>query len=161
MRKFLAAALVLACLAGTAPTVAQQSAGKGVDVTEVWARASAGPANIGAAYAKIANRGNGADRLISASSPVAGTVELHTMAMEGDVMKMRAVTSIDVAPGASVELKPGGFHVMLIDLKAPLKEGTSFPLTLTFEKGGSSTFQVQVRGVAATSAAPNSHGGGH
>lgn len=161
MLKYLLAAVAIWPLAATAPALAQPSANKGIVVSEVWARASAGAAKIGAAYAKIANPGEGADRLVSASSPVAGTVELHTMAMEGDVMKMRAVPSIDVAPGATVELKPGGLHIMLIDLKAPLKEGTSFPLTLSFEKGGSSTLQVQVRGIAATSDMPNMHKGGH
>ena len=161
MSKLLAALMVLAALAAPTPTIAQHSAGKGVDVSEVWARASAGMANAGAAYANLQNRGDAPDRLVSASTPVAGTVELHTMTMEGDVMKMRQIPSIDVAPGATVELKPGGLHVMLLDLKAPLKEGTSFPLTLNFEKSGTKTLQVQVRGVAANSNAPTMHKGGH
>lgn len=161
MLKYLLAAVAIWPLAATAPALAQSSANKSIVVSEVWARASAGAAKIGAAYAKIANQGEGADRLVSASSPVAGAVELHTMVMEGDVMKMRAVPSIDVAPGTTVELKPGGLHIMLIDLTAPLKEGTSFPLTVTFEKGGSSTLRVQVRGIAATSDMPNLHKSGH
>lgn len=72
-------------------------------------------------------------RLVSASSPVAGVVEIHEMAMDGNVMKMRAVSGVDLPAGKAVELKPGGFHVMLMDLKQPLKEGETVPVTLVIE----------------------------
>jgi copper(I)-binding protein len=111
----------------------------------VWARAPAGAARNGAAYMTIRNQGAAADRLLAASSPVAGTVELHTHLKDGDVMRMRQVTAVDIAPGGPAVLQPGGLHVMLLDLKAPLKEGESFPLTLTFEKAGKVTVSVAIR----------------
>jgi len=121
-----------------------------VEVKDVWARASAGGSTQSAAYAVLSNKGSASDRLVSASTPAAGKVELHTMTMEGDIMRMRQIPNIEVNPGVSVELKPGGLHIMLMDLKAPLKEGDKFPLTLNFEKGGNSTLDVTVRSMAAT-----------
>ena len=113
-----------------------------------WARASAGPARNSAAFMTIHNAG-GADRLISASADVSDRVELHTHEMDGDVMKMRQVEAIDVPANGMAELKPGGFHVMLIGLKAPLKEGESFPLTLTFENAGTVTLEVAVEAITS------------
>jgi copper(I)-binding protein len=72
-------------------------------------------------------------RLIGAASPVAGVVEIHEMVMEGSVMRMRAVSAVDLPPGRSVELKPGGYHVMLMDLKRPLRAGERIPLELRIE----------------------------
>jgi len=114
-----------------------------------WARATAGGGANGAAFLSVANGGKTADRLIAAASPVAAKVELHTHLIEDGVMKMRPVAGIDIEPGAVVELKPGGFHVMLIGLTAPLKEGDSFPLELTFEKVGKVATTVKVESPAA------------
>ena len=75
---------------------------------------------------------------------MAGIVELHEMRMDGNVMKMRAVPGIDIPAGTKVELKPGGYHVMLIELKDPLAEGREFPLTLEFEKSGTIEVKVQI-----------------
>ena len=146
-----------ALLALVAGSVAAQHAvsADSVTVKDVWARATAGGATAGAAYATLSSAGGAGDRLVSALSPVAGKVELHTMSMEGDVMRMRQVPSIDVNPGATVELKPGGLHIMLLDLKAPLKVGDTFPLTLMFEKSGAKTLEVQVRPIGASSGAPH------
>jgi|APTNR8051073442_1049403.scaffolds.fasta_scaffold04178_5 hypothetical protein len=108
-----------------------------------WARASVG-AN-GAAYMIISTSGNMPDQLVAAASPVAGKAELHTHIVEGDVMRMRPITAIEVNVGEPAVLKPGGLHVMLIGLKAPLKEGETFPLTLTFQKAGSVTVNVAVQ----------------
>jgi hypothetical protein len=84
--------------------------------------------------------------LVSASSPVAGVVEIHEMKMDGGVMKMSAVKSLAVPAGKGVELKPGGYHVMLMDLKQPLKEGETVPVTLNFEdKAGKAVIEVRQR----------------
>ena len=114
-----------------------------------WARASAGAARAGAAYLKIANAGAEDDRLTGVSAPVAERVELHTHAMSDGVMRMRRVDAVAVPGGESAELKPGGHHVMLIGLRAPLKEGETFPLTLSFEKAGTITVPVAVGSIAA------------
>jgi hypothetical protein len=99
----------------------------------------------GAAYITIENRGNAPDRLIGASTPVAGKTEIHTMTMEGSVMRMREVGAIAIAPGTTVVMQPGdGYHIMLLDLKKPLKAGEQFPLTLDFEKAGKVRVAVEV-----------------
>lgn len=114
-----------------------------------WARASAGAAANGAAYMTISTAANAPDRLIKAQSPVAGKVELHTHVVEGDIMRMRPVQAIDINVGEPAVLKPGGLHVMLIGLGAPLKQGETFPLTLSFEKAGSVTVEVSVEAADA------------
>ena len=114
-------------------------------VQQAWARASAGQAPNGAAFLTIVNSGTEADKLVSASSNVAKTTELHTHIKEGDVMKMRAVESITVPAGGSVELKPGGDHVMFMGLTQQLKQGESFPLTLKFANGGEINVTVEIQ----------------
>ena len=120
-----------------------------IDIGHPWARASAGNAPAGAAYLTLTNTGSSPDRLISASSPAAEKVQIHTHLMEDGVMKMRALDGVDVDPGAPLEFKPGGLHIMLIGLKEPLKQGTSIPLTLTFKNAGSVQVSVQVDAVSA------------
>ena len=114
-----------------------------------WANPSIGGSTNGAVFLTIINGGTAADRLIGVASPVAGRVELHTHLMEDGVMKMRKIEGIDVEPGAPIALKPGGLHVMLIGLKAQLKDGDSFPLDLTFAKAGTVTTTVMVQASAA------------
>jgi copper(I)-binding protein len=102
-----------------------------VDVKDAWARpAVAGQSGTGA-FMTLSSR-EGA-RLLGVTSAVAGVVELHEMALENNVMKMRAIASLDLPPGRSVQLKPGGHHVMLMDLKRPLKAGDKVPLELQLE----------------------------
>ncbi len=127
---------------------AQAMAGP-IKVEAAWARASAGMAKAGAAFVTIRNAGASADRLVAASAPVARRVELHTHIMKDNVMRMRRVDAMPVEPGAMTVLKPGGYHVMLIGLHAPLKQGDRFPLTLSFEKAGAITVAATIRGVAA------------
>lgn len=114
-----------------------------------WARASAGNATNGAAYLTIQNHGKSADSLSGAASPVAHKVELHTHLNENGMMAMRQVNTIDVEPGASIELKPGSLHLMLVGLKAPLKEGDRFPLILTFREAGDIKVEVVVQKAGA------------
>src|ERR1700756_2730119 len=95
------------------------------------ARATPPGAKTAAVYFTVDNAGNENDRLLRASTAVAGGVVLHQMAVEGGMMKMRAIPSLEIMPGARVDLKPDGYHLMLIDLKQPLKVGETFPLMLT------------------------------
>ena len=106
----------------------------GVKVSNVWARSTAPGQNVAAAYLDIV--ANAPAALVRAESPAAKLVELHEMKIEGDVMKMRAIAKIDLPAGKEVKLEPGGLHVMLIDIKQPLKVGEKVPLTLVIESGG-------------------------
>ena len=115
-----------------------------ISVEHAWARATPGNIRTGGVYLTIVDHGPGDDRLVAVSTPVAGKAEVHEMHEDKGVMVMRPVGGIAVAPGQSVELKPGGYHVMLMELKQPLKEGDNFPLTLTFEKAGPIQVSVTV-----------------
>jgi periplasmic copper chaperone A len=110
---------------------------------DVWARATVPGQDMGGAFLRIVG-GRSDDRLLGASSPLAMAVELHSMRMEGDVMRMRAVESIAVPAGKTVALSPGGFHLMLMGLNEPLKAGMRLPLTLHFEKAGDVPVEAQV-----------------
>jgi len=114
-----------------------------------WARATPGQARNGAVYLTIKTSGTEGDRLIRAEGAVAEKIELHTHVQESGVMKMRAVADIAVAPGKVTKLEPSGLHIMLLNLKAPLKVGDKFPLTLVFEKAGSTSVEVAVQAAGA------------
>ena len=118
----------------------------------------AGSAN-GAAYLKgIRNRGEQADRLLAASSPVAARVELHRMTLDNGVMRMREVPSIELPPKGDTPLRHGGeYHLMLIDLKQPLKDGDRFDLTLRFERAGERTVKVWVQTPRDGVSGPHQH----
>lgn len=123
-----------------------------ITVTDAWARASAGMAKAGGAFMTIKNAG-AADTLVKADADVAPRIELHTHIMDNGVMKMREVEGgIPVPAGGMQMLQPGGYHVMFMGLNAPLKEGSSFPLTLTFKSGESVTVDVQVMSPSAMGA---------
>jgi copper(I)-binding protein len=123
-------------------------------IGQPWARPTTSQAQAGGAFLVLDNRGRAADRLISASSPVAEKVELHTHVMDGTVMRMRPVEGgIALPPGQKVELKPGGMHVMLMGLKQQLKEGETFPLTLRFEAAGEIAIDVRVEKLSGPSGA--------
>ncbi len=127
-----------------------------IDIGHPYARPTREGQMVGAGYLKLANKGP-VDRLVSATSPAAGSVEIHSMSMEGDVMKMRQVDAIELATGQTVELKPGGYHLMLMGLKAPLKVGEKFPLTLKFEKSGEVVVTVNVEEPKSKSEATGAH----
>jgi copper(I)-binding protein len=118
-----------------------------VEVKDAWARATPGKAENGAAYLTIESPV--ADRLVAASTPVAKKAGLHTMTMEGSVMKMRPLNGIDVPANQPVTLKPGGIHIMLQGLNEPLQAGKSFLLTLTFEKAGQKQVAVEIEKAGA------------
>jgi periplasmic copper chaperone A len=113
-----------------------------------YARATASGQSSGGGFLKLEN-GGGDDKLLSASAEVSSAVELHSMTMEGDVMRMRQVPAIELPAGQTVELKPGGLHIMFLGLKAPLKAGDSFPLKLKFEKAGEVSVSVKVEAAGA------------
>jgi len=123
-----------------------------ISVVNPWARASAGKAKNGAAYMELVNNGHMADRLVKADTPVAKHASLHTHTMKDGVMSMGPVKAIEVSPGEPSVLQPGGLHIMLMGLKAPLKMGETFPMTLTFEKTGKTTVTVKVAGPGAMGA---------
>lgn len=157
LRKPLAAAIGGALLFAATAVAAHDFELGGLTLDHPWARASAGPVANGAAFLLIENAGE-ADRLVAVGGDVAEHVELHTHEMEGDVMKMRRVEAVEVPAHGSAVLRPGSYHIMLLGLKQPLREGERFPLTLTFEKAGTITVEVAVEGVGSM----GPHGGaGH
>jgi len=141
----IAALLLVSC--GQQPA----SQGPAVTVSDVWARparmaaAGQGMGMTSAVYFVVRNRGGQADRLVAASTAVAGRVELHETRQEGDMMRMAPVQTVEIPAGGEVVFKPGGLHVMLMDLKRDLKVGDSFELTLKFERAGELTVTVPVR----------------
>lgn len=120
-----------------------------------WARATPPSAPSGGGFLTITNTGTTADRLVSAASPAAGQVQVHEMKMDGTIMRMREVENgLEIPPGATVALAPGGFHLMMMGLKDPLKEGTRVPLTLVFEKAGKIDVELMVMALGAS---PDAH----
>ena len=126
-----------------------------------WARMTAPGQPSGGAFLKLNNTGTAADRLLGGSTPLADHIELHSMSMEGNVMKMREVNAIDVPPGQTVELKPGAWHMMLIGLKVPLKAGDKVPMTLKFAKAGEVKVELKIEEVAPGAAASGAAGHQH
>ena len=115
----------------TALALLAQAALAQTTVKDPWVRSTVAEQKATGAFMQITSASGG--RLVSASSPAAGVVEIHEMAMDGNTMKMRAVPALDLPAGKAVELKPGGYHVMLMDLKAPLAAGASVDLNLVVE----------------------------
>ena len=143
----------LLAIAGAVTTAAQAPT---VKVEHAWARATPGGAQSAALYMTLVNKGGANDRLVSVATPVAGKAEVHSTTTENGVMRMRPVEALDVKAGTSTVLKPGGYHVMLTELKAPLVAGQSFTVTLTFENAGKidATATVEKTGAAAPGAMP-------
>lgn len=121
-------------------TQAQEVKVGSIRVENAYTRATVPGQQVAGGFMKIENKG-AADQLISASSPVSGEVQLHEMTMDGNVMKMRQVKEVVVPAGATVELKPGGLHLMFMNIKAPLTAGDTVPVKLKFAKAG----EVEVR----------------
>lgn len=135
---WIAAALLAVSVATSAGAMHHEktaSAGE-IAIENGWARATAPNQTVGAAYVTLRNAG-AADRLVGGASEVSGSVELHTMSMDNGIMRMRPVKHIEVPAGGTVALEPGGLHIMLVDLKAPLKQGDRIVIELRFENAGS------------------------
>ncbi|MBM4192408.1 MAG: copper chaperone PCu(A)C [Gammaproteobacteria bacterium] len=119
-----------------------------ITIERPWARASAPGQMIGGGFMTIVHQGNDEDHLVSAKTPIAREVQIHSMTIDGNVMRMRALEGgLVIPPGGRVTLQPGGLHLMFIDLGAPLIAGTSFPVTLRFAKAGDMkvNFNVEAR----------------
>jgi copper(I)-binding protein len=147
MKKAMLALAALFLVAGGA--MAHDYTLKSLSIDHAFARATPPGAKTGGAFFVVENTGTTSDRLIRVASSAAGGAELHEMAMDGGVMKMRAIAAMDVPAGGRLELKPGGYHVMMIDLKQPLKAGDKVPLTLTFERAGSIDIAVDVEAMGS------------
>jgi len=151
--KFSKAALLFSLALGSLAALAQTAP---VQVDGAWARATVqGQRGTGAFMSLTAKD---ATRLVGVSSPVAGVAEVHEMKMEGDVMKMRALPSLELPAGKKVEFKPGGYHVMLMDLKAPLAKDSTIPLTLLFKDAKGVESKLELKLPVATTA-PGGAGG--
>lgn len=138
-------ALPLAGIASAHDTVTELGA---LRIVNPWTRA-AGQGMQGGGFLVIRNTAAQPDRLLSASSPAAGRVELHTHIRDGDVMRMRPVNDIPVPANGEVTLQPGGLHLMLIGLTQPMNDGQSIPVTLRFERAGEVTIQLAVQAAGA------------
>ena len=140
-----AALLGLLCVA----PAAHEYTSKGVTVAHPWARATSGGAKVGAAYFEVRVDAGKGDRLIEASTPVAALAEVHEHSMEAGVARMRRVEVIAVPAGKPLVLGPGGYDVMLMGLKEPLKEGDIFKLTVVFERAGAIEVDATVEPIGA------------
>ena len=147
MKQSIVTAAVVASVFATA-AIAQ------VSVKDPWVRATVPQQKATGAFMQITS--SAAAKLIEVKSPIAGVVELHEMKMDNNIMKMRAIGGLDLPAGRSVEFKPGGYHVMLMDLKVQVKEGDIVPLTLVFEGADKKreTLEIRAPARALTGAAP-------
>ncbi|WP_439361616.1 copper chaperone PCu(A)C [Bradyrhizobium sp. DASA03007] len=140
--------IALALIAG-AQVNAQTSSASSVVVERPWARATPGGAKTGAAYLILINNGEAGDQLLGATTPVADKVQFHSTTEENGMSRMREMPVVDLVPHAKTTFDPGGMHIMLVDLKQPLKEGQTFSLSLTFAKAGKVDVTVPVAKVGA------------
>jgi len=134
--------LAAAALVAAAPALAQ------VGVDGPWLRETAPGARTGAGYGLFVNGGTAEDRLLGGSTPIADRIEVHSMTMDGGVMRMRPVSGgLAIPAGGRIALKPGGYHLMLIGLKQPLRRGAMVPVTLDFAKAGSLKLSFRVESI--------------
>ena len=156
--QFFAFAALLAVLG--APAHAQEVKAGDLVITQPWSRATPGGAKIAGGFLTIENKGAVPDRLVSGAGDIAGKVEIHEMAMNNGVMTMRPLDKgLVIEPGKTVKLGPGGYHLMLMDLKQPFKQGDKVPVTLEFEKAGKVALSLDVQGVGAQAPAGHDHSG--
>ncbi|MBU3560313.1 copper chaperone PCu(A)C [Polynucleobacter hallstattensis] len=148
---FNAVFLVVAGFGMIATAQAQNAKVGSVQIENAYTRATVPGQQVAGGFMKIENKG-AADQLISASSPVAGEVQLHEMAMEGNVMRMRQVKEVVVPAGGAVELKPGGLHLMFMNIKAPLAAGETVPVKLKFAKAGEVEVKMPVNAMGSPGA---------
>src|SRR5882757_1649570 len=157
-RYFALAALAATLLA--APARAEEVKAGDLVISQAWSRATPSGAKIAGGYLTIENKGAAPDRLLGGSGDIAGKVEVHEMGMNNGVMTMRPLEKgLVIDPGKTVKLAPGGYHLMMFDLKGSFKQGDKVPITLQFEKAGKVTLSLEVQGVGAQ--APADSAGGH
>jgi hypothetical protein len=145
---FFAATLLAICL--VAPAHAEDIMAGSLKISAPWARATPKGASVGGGYLTITNTGSAPDKLIGGVTSVANSFEVHEMTMDNGVMKMRPVTGgLEIKPGQTVTLNPGGYHIMLVGLKQQLKEGEHFKAALEFAKAGKVDVDFTVEGIGA------------
>jgi copper(I)-binding protein len=153
--------IAICMLAGTAGAALAQTYSVGsIKVEQPWVRATPGGAKVGGGYLTITNTGTTPDRFLGGTLPQAGRFEVHEMKMEGATMRMREVKGgLEIGPGQKVELKPSGYHIMFMDLRAPFKQGDKLKAQLSFEKAGTVDveFKVESIGAGAPAAPKHSH----
>jgi copper(I)-binding protein len=158
LRSMIGAVAIAAVGMGTSAHAESVKAGDLV-ISQPWTRATAGGAKVGGGYLTIENKGTVADKLVGGSTDAAGKLEVHQMSMNNGVMKMHQVEGgLAIEPGKTVKLAPGGYHLMLVDLKHPFKQGEKVPVTLEFEKAGKVAVSLDVQGIGAR--APSTPPGG-
>jgi copper(I)-binding protein len=157
---FASAVLVTGLFA--APARAEDVKAGDLVISQAWSRATPNGAKIAGGYLTIENKGAAPDRLIGGSGDIAGKVEVHEMSMNNGVMTMRPLDKgLAIEPGKTVKLAPGGYHLMMFDLKGPLKQGEKVPVTLEFEKAGKVNLSLDVQGVGAQAPSGADHSGDH
>jgi copper(I)-binding protein len=151
------ACIALAAALFSTPLRAEDVKAGDLVITQAWSRATPGGAKIAGGYLTIENKGASPDKLLKGTADISGKIEVHEMAVNNGVMTMRELDKgLAIEPGKTVKLAPGGLHLMLMDLKGPLKQGDKVPVTLEFEKAGKVTLSFDVQGVGAQAPA-----GGH
>jgi copper(I)-binding protein len=156
MTRLLLIALALLVVGSEAASAHSYKLGA-LEIGHPWARATPPTAPTAGGFLSVTNTGKESDRLISVSSPAAGTVQIHEMKMEGNVMRMREHEGgLEIAPGATVTLAPGNLHLMMMGLNAPFKQGEKVPVTLVFEKAGKIDVELMVVPLGAS---PGKHEG--
>ena len=143
--------IVLALMLLAGPARAQ------VEISDAWMRATAPGQKIAAGYMTIRNKSAQPERLVGGSSQAAAKVETHVSIKDGEIMRMREVKGYDIPAKGAFELKPNGSHLMLVDLKQPLKEGDKVPVVLKFEKAGEMKVDFEVRPLAAPASSHHQH----
>lgn len=153
-----AAAMVLCTSAGPPLLAHQFNVGK-LTIQHPWSRETARGQSAGGGFLKIVNAGRQPDRLIAAASPAAAEVQLHSMTMDGGIMRMRQLKDgIPIASTSTTELKPGGLHIMFIGLKRPFALGARIPATLRFQRAGNVRVEFVVQAIGSTAAVEANHG---
>lgn len=161
VRPAFATAIGLGMLA-FAPALAQEFTVGSIKIEAPWLRSTPTGAEVAGGYMRIENTGKETDRLVDGSTSVAAKFEIHQMKMSGNVMRMRELNKgLEVKPGERVELKPGSYHIMLLGLKQPLKEGDKVKGTLVFEKAGKVEVEYAVRGMGSQGGGQAGSHGGH
>ncbi|KPH79771.1 copper chaperone PCu(A)C [Bosea vaviloviae] len=160
MTKSILATVAISLSLGGAALAHDYKAGA-LKIDHPWSRATPGGAKVGGGYLVIENTGSAADKLVAVSAPaIAGRTEMHEMATTNGVMTMRPLDGgVEIAPGAKVEFKPGGYHIMFMELKQPLKQDERVKGTLTFEKAGTVEVEFKVEAVGARGADHGAHKG--
>lgn len=175
MKKIVVAAAIAALAAVSAfapPVVVSTAAAQGAQektytigaltITAPWTRVTPKGAKVAGGYVRISNAGTEADRLTGGAFDLSARVEVHEMAMDGGVMRMRHLApGLEIAPGQTVELRPGGYHLMFVDLKGALEAGKPVKGRLMFEKAGVIDVEFAVAPLGATSPSAGAHRGGH